>query len=327
MAMLTRAPGVKQRRLAKIASSVAAVFIAAACGLADPATAPPTEADREALAVEDVTDPDEGSESGNRPGENEDAPREPGNAADANDANEADEAAGPVRPDWLGTRLLPLRADGFGEIQATPEELIDRRFPPPDDQPLAAGTDFKVSITLASQLVLQQSTWSEQCPVSADDLRLMTMPFWGFDGQAYTGEMLVHASAADALAGVFGALFETRFPIEEMRIITDEDLEAPPTGDGNITTAFVCRPPVRGSGWSQHAYGLAVDINPFHNPYVRGDLVIPELASSYIDRDDVRPGMIVAGDVVTRAFADIGWGWGGDWQSLTDPMHFSATGR
>jgi len=89
----------------------------------------------------------------------------------------------------------------------------------------------------------------------------------------------------------------------------------------------VCRPAVGSDNWSAHAYGLAIDVNPFHNPYLKGDLVIPELASAYTDREDVRPGMIVAGDVVTEAFADIGWSWGGNWNTLKDWMHFSTTGR
>jgi hypothetical protein len=37
--------------------------------------------------------------------------------------------------------------------------------------------------------------------------------------------------------------------------------------------------------------------------------------------------MIHPHDVVVRAFAGIGWGWGGDWHSLKDYMHFSLTGR
>ena len=79
--------------------------------------------------------------------------------------------------------------------------------------------------------------------------------------------------------------------------------------------------------WSYHAYGLAVDINPFHNPYAKGDLVIPELASAYVDRENERVGMVYSDDVVTEAFAGIGWEWGGDWNTLKDWMHFSATGR
>jgi hypothetical protein len=84
---------------------------------------------------------------------------------------------------------------------------------------------------------------------------------------------------------------------------------------------------VGSTGWSQHAYGLAIDLNPFQNPYVKGDLVLPELASAYVDRNSIRAGMIEPGDGVTNAFAAIGWGWGGSFQSLTDNMHFSANGR
>ena len=37
--------------------------------------------------------------------------------------------------------------------------------------------------------------------------------------------------------------------------------------------------------------------------------------------------MIFRGDAVTRAFAGIGWEWGGTWRSPRDLMHFSATGN
>ncbi|HEX8133023.1 MAG TPA: M15 family metallopeptidase, partial [Actinomycetes bacterium] len=121
-------------------------------------------------------------------------------------------------------------------------------------------------------------------------------------------------------------LYQAGFPIEQMRLVTTADLSAHPTGDGNNTAAFVCRAARQQRRWSAHAYGLAVDVDPFQNPYRRGDLVLPELASAYLDRGRVRPGMIRPGDVVTRAFAAIGWTWGGNWRSPTDLMHFSATG-
>lgn len=117
-----------------------------------------------------------------------------------------------------------------------------------------------------------------------------------------------------------------RFPIEQMRVIRAEEIDAHPTGDFNETTSFVCRPAVGSTSWSQHAFGLAVDINPFHNPYNKGDLVLPELASTYLDRTELRPGMVVPGDVVTSAFLDIGFGWGGNWSTLKDWMHFSFSG-
>ena len=106
------------------------------------------------------------------------------------------------------------------------------------------------------------------------------------------------------------------------------ELDAHPTGDGNDTGAFVCRPSTGSTTtFSQHAYGLAIDVDPFQNPYTKGDLVLPELASSYLDRDDVRPGMITPDGVVVRAFESIGWTWGGTWSSLKDYQHFSQNGR
>jgi hypothetical protein len=233
------------------------------------------------------------------------------------------------RPEWLGTRVLPERPDGLGEVQPTPPELEDRRLPPPDDHPLPPPEDVSFSATVdpVPDDVLQRSTWHEDCPVAVDDLRYLTVTFWGFDERVHTGEIIVHADVADDVVDVFARIHEARFPIEEMRVVTAEELDLPPTGDGNNSTGFVCRSKVSGGTWSEHAYGRAIDINPFHNPYERGDVVVPELASAYTDRGWQRPGMILDGDEVVEAFGDIGWGWGGDWTSAKDPMHFSVSGR
>lgn len=230
-------------------------------------------------------------------------------------------------PAWLGTRPLPLDADGNALPAPTPPELSDRRFatvdvlpPPPDDR-------FRSSIGPVPEDVLARSTWNEECPVAPDDLAYVTVTFRGFDLRPHTGEMIVAADVAEDVVSVFEALYAADFPIEEMRVASVADLEAPPTGDGNLTDGFVCRPVTGGTGWSQHAYGLAIDINPFHNPYRKERVVLPELAGDYLDRSRLLPGMIVEGDVVTRAFDAIGWGWGGRWSSLDDWQHFSRNGH
>jgi hypothetical protein len=169
-------------------------------------------------------------------------------------------------------------------------------------------------------------TYRPGCPVPLSRLRYVTVVFRGFDGRAHTGELVVAASAAGSLVRVFRSLFAQGFPLEEMRLPTSADLTAPPTGDGNDTAAFVCRA-VRGQRvFSAHAYGLAIDVNPFQNPYHRGDLVLPELASAYLDRSWVRPGMLEPGSAAVRAFTREGWTWGGTFRSLKDLQHFSLTG-
>ncbi|WP_233223828.1 M15 family metallopeptidase [Amycolatopsis sp. CA-128772] len=233
----------------------------------------------------------------------------------------------PAVPWQVGARPLPRRADGFGEVEPTPPELVNRALPTKDLFPPPAGNAYASTISAVPSDVLARSTWQAACPVKAADLRYLTMSFWGFDGRAHTGEMLVNASGAAGITRVFGQLFAAHFPFEELRVTSPAELTAPPTGDGNSTSAFVCRPARGQTNWSAHAYGLAVDVNPFCNPYTQGDLVLPELASAYVDRSRRRPGMVLAGDATVRAFAAAGWSWGGNWRSPTDRMHFTATGH
>lgn len=231
---------------------------------------------------------------------------------------------------WVvGATPLPLRADGFGEVLPTPPELRNRRLATRDLLPPPTSGSFESQVAEIGPAIRDRmgSTWQPGCPVALEDLRYVTVSFWGFDDLVHTGELVLHEDVATDVAGVFAQLYEARFPIEEMRLITTADLDAPATGDGNNTAAFVCRPARQQTSWSAHAYGLAVDINPFMNPYERGDLVLPELASAYLDRDDRRPGMVHRGELVHQAFGSIGWAWGGDFRSVTDSMHFSANGR
>jgi hypothetical protein len=255
-------------------------------------------------------------------------PNAPPPAGTASPASATPAAPAPPPQTWhVGAHPLPLRADGFGKVLPTPAELADRSLPTVDVLPPPAGGTYASTIQPVPADVLARSTWQAACPVPSAALRYLIMSFWGFDGRAHTGEMLVNASIADGVAKVFGNLFAQRFPLEEMRVTRPEELDAAPTGDGNSTSAFVCRPARGQTNWSAHAYGLAVDVNPFCNPYTKGDLVLPELASAYVDRSNVRPGMVLAGDATVRAFASIGMSWGGGWTTPKDRMHFTATGN
>jgi hypothetical protein len=233
-----------------------------------------------------------------------------------------------ARPDWLGTRVLAPGPRGFGVIEPTPAELDPRVLRTPAHLPDPPDDAFASAVSAVSDEVLARSTWTPECPVSADELRYVTVTFWGFDGEHHTGELLLGASVADDVVSVFEQLDAARFPIEEMRITAADELDLAPTGDGNNTSAFVCRAVRGGSSFSEHAFGTAIDVNPFHNPYVRGEVVLPELASTYLDRTNVREGMVTADSVAVTAFTGLGWEWGGAWRgSTTDPMHFSATGE
>jgi hypothetical protein len=228
----------------------------------------------------------------------------------------------------VGASPLPLRPDGFGQVLPTPAVLRNRRLPTVDRLPPPPGGRFTATVGAVTPAIRTRmgETWSAACPVRLSSLRYVTVVFRGFDGKAHRGELVVAASAASKVVSVFRSLYAVSFPIEEMRIPTTADMRAKPTGDGNNTAAYVCRAARGQTRFSQHAYGLAIDVNPFDNPQVKRDLVVPELASAYKDRSWRRPGMFLPGGSAVRAFTAIGWGWGGTWTSQKDYMHFSATG-
>ena len=233
----------------------------------------------------------------------------------------------PVTPWVVGALPLPRRKDGFGVVRSTPPALLNRRIPTVDRLPPPTSTSFQSTIVPVPLEVLARSTWKSICPVAPEQLRYLTMSFRGFDARAHTGEMLVNADIAQTVVGAFKRLFAAGFPIEEMRITPEAELKLPPTGDGNNTEAFVCRPTRGQKQWSARAYGMAIALNPFNNPSVKEDLVLPELASSYLDRDWVRSGMALEGGPAVTVFESLGWKWGGRWSDPVDFMYFTATGR
>jgi hypothetical protein len=94
------------------------------------------------------------------------------------------------------------------------------------------------------------------------------------------------------------------------------------------TSAFNCRYAVAPGPkqWSVHAYGEAIDVNTVENPYLEGGRVLPPAGRAFTDRGRYRKGMAVAGGVLVRAFASVGWLWGGRWSGSPDWQHFSKTG-
>jgi hypothetical protein len=206
--------------------------------------------------------------------------------------------------------------------------------------PLAASAKpqpFQQSILPLSaqeQAQLRGRYWRPGCPVSLGRLRVLGVSYLDFGGDVLTGRLVVNSDAARPLAAVFRKLYAMRFPIRHMQFL---DMYGPASAvpkDGDVTGSFSCRqavpsPCTGGTGtghWSNHAYGLAVDLNPVENPYVGCGMTRDPNALKYVDRSRIRRGMVTP--AVVAAFRSIGWGWGGSWAGSTkDYMHFSFDGH
>jgi len=193
------------------------------------------------------------------------------------------------------------------------------RTPPTAPEPSRPAFTSSVEPVTAERL---GATWRTGCPVGPEALRLVSLTYVTFDGGTATGELIIAADLVDDVVDAFAELYAARFPIRRMTTIDayggDDDASM---ADDN-TSAFNCREVTGGTGFSQHAHGVAIDINPRENPYVRGEVVLPPDGVDYLDRARGRAGMILDGDPVVRAFTSRGFEWGGAWTTLKDYQHF-----
>jgi hypothetical protein len=186
---------------------------------------------------------------------------------------------------------------------------------------------FSHSVSRVTAAALPHS-WHRGCPVAPAQLRRLRLTYWGFDRRAHTGALVVNVRAVRPLVRVFSRLFTARFPIRRMRPIDAYGGRDERSLEADNTAAFNCRYAIAAGPkrWSSHAYGLAIDVNPVENPYLDRGRVHPRSGRAYLDRSRRRPGMALPGGVLVRAFASVGWQWGGRWSSSPDYQHFSATG-
>jgi D-alanyl-D-alanine carboxypeptidase len=196
--------------------------------------------------------------------------------------------------------------------------------PPRKPHPRAFSAEIK---PIPSRSTVRYS-WHPGCPVGIGRLRLIRMTYWGMDHRPHDGEMIVNARVASKIANVFGKLYAMRYPIKRMELVDKYKGSDFKSIEADNTSAFNCRNATGSSSWSQHAYGLAVDLNTCENPYVHpnGHIEHPRCVK-YGNRKRHDPGVVHAGDRVVRAFRSIGWGWGGSWGGPWDYQHFSANGR
>ena len=75
-----------------------------------------------------------------------------------------------------------------------------------------------------------------------------------------------------------------------------------------------------------HAYGTAIDINPFYNVYYipASDMVFPAAAYELKDRELDFPYKLLPDDLCYQLFTEQGFTWGGWWEA-PDYQHFEKT--
>jgi len=175
---------------------------------------------------------------------------------------------------------------------------------------------------------VRKTTWREGCPLAPEDLRQVTVAYLNFNSRPATGILIVHKDVAKDIDEIFRDLYKQRFQIAHITPIEEYGGDDDASIADNNTSAFNCRSVTGKPGtFSNHSWGLAIDINPLTNPYVKGDNVSPPEGRKYLDRTMSSPGLIVTGSYILTRFEKSGWKWGGDWTDLKDYQHFEKAPR
>lgn len=179
------------------------------------------------------------------------------------------------------------------------------------------------SIPRDMQTAMRGTSWHAhpRCPTMAD-LALVRVTHWDMNERVQTGELVVARSIGDEVVGVFRHLYDARFPLTKIVPICRYGGDDDASMADNNCSAFNFRTIAGSDNLSVHALGLAIDINPVQNPWVKPGVVLPAAGRSYLDRSEIRPGMIARPGPVTDAFDALGWTWGGDWPDMQDYHHF-----
>ncbi|MCX5743156.1 MAG: M15 family metallopeptidase [Proteobacteria bacterium] len=159
-----------------------------------------------------------------------------------------------------------------------------------------------------------------RCP-RWDDLAYVRLAHVSFDGDVREGELVVARRIAARTVALFRRLYELGVPIRSMQLVDAFAASDERSMSADNSSAFNFRTIAGTELLSQHALGLAIDINPVENPWRRPDRIVPAEGIAYVDRRDVRPGMFVRPGPVVATFDELGWEWGGDWRHAFDDHH------
>ena len=151
-----------------------------------------------------------------------------------------------------------------------------------------------------------------------ENLQLVEVHYYGFDERLHKGQLIVHKEVVKDIKEIFDFIKESRFPLNKVIPISFYDWSDEKSMKDNNTSAFNYRFISGTRVTSKHAYGLAIDINPLLNPYIKNGQNIPA-GGSY---DTTKAGTISSGSQLVKEFKNKGWQWGGDWKNLKDYQHF-----
>lgn len=159
-------------------------------------------------------------------------------------------------------------------------------------------------------------------------LRILTISYYDFDGKSHNdGKIMVLDASADYVAKIFEELYAAKFPIHQMKLMSEYSGDDELSMADNNSSALNQRVIAGQKTLSIHSYGLAIDINPVQNPFITfpGGVrkIEPAAGAKFLDRSKNEAGFV---EKITAIFYKNGFNvWGGNWNDIKDYHHFQTS--
>jgi len=182
-------------------------------------------------------------------------------------------------------------------------------------------------VSLSEQNQMRGVSYHSGCPISLDDLRLVSVKYLGFDGSTHVGILQVNKIIADEVVLIFDELYDIKYPVKQIAPIGKYKGSDYDSIEADNTSAFNCRFATGNKRYSLHAHGRAIDINPIENPYVFSNGRTSHKASiRFLNRfqqanTPESKAILTKDSDAVKIFKKYGWRWGGDW-ATKDYQHF-----
>ncbi len=153
------------------------------------------------------------------------------------------------------------------------------------------------------------------------ELVIVDVEYFSTDSLLHQGQIVVNRKIEQEVKQIFEYIKSVKYPVESV-IPIKFDLPNGNTTMANLNNTYCFHyRTVAGSSskLSRHSQGLAIDFNPFDNPYIsKSGKVIPK-EGIY---DPSKPETLTKNSDVVKRFIALDWIWGGNWNDPKDYMHF-----
>ena len=183
-----------------------------------------------------------------------------------------------------------------------------------------------IDSNLSQSEMLLQNPIMEAPQDVLEQLECKEVTYYGYDGNIHQGQIVMNKKVMKDVVLFFEEAFKLQFPIKSVIPIADKKYRwnDEVSCDDNNSSGYNFRYIGGTIRMSKHAQGLAFDINPLQNPYIKYDENVQELwrAPKHGTYDPSTPGTLFKEHPLVELLKSKGWAWGGDWKKEEGPIDY-----